>query len=202
MPIVLIIIGLAVAIGLGGYFLRPEEVVTPVEVTELPATPEVTDGTTVPAEEGDDAMTSGNVPAEENDSPTPTTPVAGTPTKPATPATPTTPTTPTTPATPATAYADGVHIANITYRAPENSNHTMAVTLTLKGDIVTASSITYGGDKVSESSKYQARFMNAYQSQVIGKKLDAINLSRVGGASLTTGGFNDVIAKVKAAAAN
>ena len=48
MPIVLIIIGLAVAIGLGGYFLRPEEIVTPVADTELPATPEAADGTTVP----------------------------------------------------------------------------------------------------------------------------------------------------------
>ena len=208
MPIVLIIIGiigLAVAIGLGGYFLRPEEIVTPVEVTELPATPEVTDGTTVPAEDGDDAATGGNVPTEEGDAPVPTTPVAGTPTKPATPATPTTPTTPTTPATPAapaTTYTDGAHTSNITYRAPENSNHTMAVTLTLKGDIVTASSITYGGDKVGESSQYQNRFMNAYQAQVIGKKLDSIKLSRVSGASLTTGGFNDAVAKIKASATN
>jgi hypothetical protein len=196
MPIVLIIIGLAIAVGLGGYFLRPEEIVTPVEVTELPATPEVTDGTTVPAEEGDDASTSGNVPAEENDTPVPTTPVAGTPTKPATPSTPTTPT------APATTYADGAHTANITYRAPENSNHTMAVTLTLKGDIVTASSITYGGDRVGESTQYQNRFMKAYESQVIGKKLDAIKLSRVGGASLTTGGFNNAVAKIKASATN
>ncbi len=205
MPIVLIIIGLAVAIGLGGYFLRPEEVITQVDNTELSTSTEMTDGATVPAEEGDDATTSGNVPAEEGDAPDPTTPVAGTPTKPATPATPATPSTPTTPVTPAapaTAYTDGAHTANITYRAPENSNHTMAVTLTLKGDIVTASSITYGGDKVGESSKYQNRFMSAYQSQVIGKKLDAIKLSRVGGASLTTNGFNDAVAKIKASATN
>ncbi len=196
MPIVLIIVGLAIAIGLGGYFLRPEEVVTPVAETELPATPEVADGTTVPTEEGDTAETATNVPAEEGDAPTPTTPVAGTPT------TPTTPTTPAAPTTPATVYADGTKTVNTTYRAPENSNHTMTVTLTLKGDVVTASSIVYGGDKVGESTKYQNRFMAAYESQVIGKKLDSIKLSRVGGASLTTNGFNDALAKVKAAAAN
>lgn len=202
MPIVLIIIGLAVAVGLGGYFLRPEEVITPTEITEVPATPPVTDGTTVPAEDGDDAMTTGNVPAEENDSPTPTTPVAGTPTKPSTPATPSTPTTPTTPTAPASTYADGSYTVNTGYRAPGNANHTMAVTLTLKGDVVTASSIVYGGDKVGESSNYQSRFMRSYESQVIGKKLDAVKLSRVGGASLTSNGFNDAIAKVKAAAVN
>ncbi len=190
MPIVLIVVGLALAIGLGGYFLRPEEVVTPAEVTELPTTPETADGTTVPAEDGDDAITGESVPAEDGDSPT--APVVTTPTTP----------TPTTPATPATTYADGAKTVNTTYVAPGNANHTMAVTLTLKGDVVTASSITFGGDKVEESSKYQNRFMSAYQSQVIGKKLDAIKLSRVGGASLTTGGFNDAIAKVKAAAAN
>ncbi len=44
--------------------------------------------------------------------------------------------------------------------------------------------------------------MDAYESQVIGKKLDAIKLSRVGGASLTTGGFNDALAKVKSVATN
>ncbi len=189
MPVVLIIIGLAVAIGLGGYFLRPEEVVSPVEVTELPTTPEASDGGTVPAEEGDDAMTTGNVPAEENDTPTPTTPVSGTPT------------TPTTPNTPATTYADGSYTVNSGYTAPGNANHTMAVTLTLKNDVVTATSIVYDGDKVEQSSNYQSRFGNAYQAQIIGKKLDAVKLSRVGGASLTTGGFNDAIAKVKAAAA-
>ncbi len=188
MPIVLIIIGLAIAIGLGGYFLRPEEVVTPVAETELPATPEVADGTTVPTEEGDTAETATNVPAEEGDAPTPTTPI--------------TPTTPAAPTTPATVYADGTKTVNTTYRAPENSNHTMTVTLTLKGDVVTASSIVYGGDKVGESTKYQNRFMAAYESQVIGKKLDSIKLSRVGGASLTTNGFNDALAKVKVAAVN
>ncbi len=107
-----------------------------------------------------------------------------------------------TPTTPTTAYANGAHSVTTSYTAPGNANHTMAVTLTLKDDIVTASTITFGGDKVGESSKYQSRFMGAYESQVIGKKLDAIKLSRVGGASLTTGGFNDAVAKVKATAAN
>ncbi len=199
MPIVLIIIGLAVAIGLGGYFLRPEEVVTPVEITELPATPEAIDGGTVPTEAGDDAMTTGNVPAEENDTPTPTTPVAGAPTTPTTPSAPTLPSTPT---TPATAYKDGSYTVNTGYRAPGNANHTMAVTFTVKNDIVTATSIVYGGDKVDQSSNYQSRFGNTYQSQVIGKKLDGIKLSRVGGASLTSNAFNDAVAKVKVAAQN
>jgi hypothetical protein len=182
MPLVLIIVGIAVAIGLGGYFLRPEAVVTPEEITELPATPEVGDGSTTPAETGDNAEAGENVPAEVGDSPT----ASDTDT----------------PTVSATIYADGAHTVNSSYKAPNGANHTMAVTLTLKGDVVTDTSIVYGGDKVAESSKYQSRFMSAYESQVIGKKLDAISLSRVGGASLTTGGFNDTLAKVKAVAAN
>jgi hypothetical protein len=205
MPIVLIIIGLAVVIGLGGYFFRPQEVVTPVANTELSTTPEaVVDNTTAPARGGDDATTSTNTQTEEGDVPKPTTPVAVAPTTPTTPKptpiAPITPTAPTTPTAPATAYADGTKTTNVTYRAPENSNHTMAVTITLKGDVVTASSITYGGDKVGESTKYQNRFMSAYESQVIGKKLDSIQLSRVGGASLTTGAFNKALAEVKTSA--
>lgn len=199
MPIVLIIIGLAIAIGLGGYFLRPEEVVTPVAEIELPATPEVADGTTVPTEEGNSAEDKTNVPAEESAEPTPTTPVAGTPTTPTSPApAPTTPT----PTTLSTIYTDGARTVNTSYIAPGSSNHTMAITLTLKGDVVTASSIVYGGDKVGESTKYQNRFMAAYESQVIGKKIDSIKLSRVGGASLTTNGFNDALAQIKVAASN
>jgi hypothetical protein len=182
MPIVLIIVGLAVAIGLGGYFLRPEAVVTPEEITELPATPEAGDGSTVPVEAGDSAEESENVPTEVGDSPT------GSDTE--------------TPVTSASIYGDGAHTVNTSYKAPNGANHTMAVTLTLKDDVVTASSIVYGGDDVDTSKNYQNKFGQAYQSQVIGKKLDAIKLSRVGGASLTTGGFNDAIAKVKAVAAN
>ncbi|MFM2423905.1 MAG: hypothetical protein RLZZ70_294 [Candidatus Parcubacteria bacterium] len=188
MPVVLIIIGLAVAIGLGGYFLRPEEVVTPATITELPTTPEAT-GTPV-------------VPVADSNTSTPTTPAATTPTVPTVPTAPTTPTVPVTPTTPATAYADGPYTVNTSYVAPGNANHTMAVTLTLAGDTVTTASIVYGGDSVDQSSNYQSRFMRAYESQVVGKKLDSIKLSRVGGASLTSNGFNDAVAKVKAAAQN
>lgn len=195
MPIVLIIVGLALAIGLGGYFLRPEEVASPVETAESPApqeTASVVPDTTPTSTPADTATTSATPAAPT--APT-TAPAVATPITPA-------PATPVTPATPKTTYADGAHTVNTAYRAPENLNHTMAVTLTLKGDVVTGSSITFGGDKKSESSKYQSRFMAAYESQVIGKKLDDIKLSRVGGASLTTNGFNDALAKVKAAATN
>lgn len=191
MPIVLIIVALAVALGVGSYFLRPQDVTEPV-TSEIVVPNETTDGTTVPAEDNDTPETN-NVPLEDGDEPKiETVPVSTTTEKPAE----------TTPATPTTAYSDGAHSITTSYIAPGNANHTMAVTLTLKDDVVTASTITFGGDKVGESSKYQSRFMSAYESQVIGKKLDTIKLSRVGGASLTTGGFNDAVAKVKATAAN
>jgi hypothetical protein len=201
MPIVLIIVGLAVALGVGSYFLRPQDVIEPV-TTETVIPNEVADGITVPTEATDTPETN-TAPLEAGDAPqTETVPVTTTTEKPTETTTVTTTPAPTVPTTPATTYTNGAHTVNTAYTAPGNANHTMAVTLTLKDDIVTASSITFGGDKVGESSKYQNRFMSAYQSQVIGKKLDAIKLSRVGGASLTTGGFNDAIAKVKATASN
>ncbi|MCU0677979.1 MAG: hypothetical protein MUF19_00120 [Candidatus Pacebacteria bacterium] len=193
MPIVLIVIGLAIAVGVGSYFLRPEDTVTP-PTSEIPTnesgTTEVTevrDAETVPAETGDDALTGSNVPEEPGDSPT-SVPAVSAP-EAATPET-------------TTAYNDGTYAINTSYLAPNRANHTVAVSFTLADDIITGANISFGGDDVATSKGYQAKFVAAYESQVIGKKLDDVQLSRVGGASLTTGAFNDALAKVKVAAQN
>ena len=186
MPIVLIIVGLAVAVGIGSYFLRPEEPATTGEtelVVELPAEEPASEGPT----SSDDT---GGTPTQV----APTTPVV-------TPA-PTTPAAEPAPVTITTVYADGAHAATAPYTAPNNARHNVAVTLTLKDDVVTAANVTYSGDKVETSSNYQSRFSNAYQAQVIGKKLDSIQLSRVGGASLTSNAFNAAVSQIKSSARN
>lgn len=191
MPIVLIIIGLAVAVGVGSFFLRPQDVVetTPIE-NVMPAD---TSETSLPNTEIIDTTTADTTTTEDTNTPKETT----TPVSVATPKASETEIVPTTPAAAATVYKNGAHSVTSSYTAPGNAHHTMTVTLTLVEDKVTDSNIVFGGDKVGESTKYQNRFAAAYKTAVVGKTLDTIKLSRVGGASLTTGGFNDAIANIK-----
>jgi hypothetical protein len=97
-------------------------------------------------------------------------------------------------------YANGSYKATGTYVTPGRSTHNVNVTLTLADDIVTGSTITFSGDTNNTSSGWQSKFSAAYQAQVVGKKLNDVSLSRVGGASLTTSAFNKALAEVKTSA--
>ena len=202
MPIILIIVGIAVALGLGGFvFLaKPQdaqvEIVTPVARIE-DSTASDTPSMNTPVAEPAQA-----VPTSTESSPKPSTnPAAVTP-KPVTPAPVTPKPTPVPPVvtTPKTAYKDGTYTVTTSYLAPGRSTHNVTATLKIVNDTITESRVNYSGDDVETSAQYQSKFTQAYQTQVIGKKLDTITLSRVGGASLTTGAFNKAIAEVKASA--
>jgi hypothetical protein len=93
-------------------------------------------------------------------------------------------------------YVDGVHTTEVTYLTPARSEYLLDISLTLNNDIVTGASIAYsqGAEKDPNVAKFEA----AYKSQVIGKDIDTLNLSRVGGASLTTAAFNEALTLIKA----
>jgi hypothetical protein len=93
-------------------------------------------------------------------------------------------------------FKDGEYTADTTYVAPGRASHTVGLKLTIVDDIVTATTISFGGDKVDASSNFQNKFATAYQAEIIGKKLSDIELSRVAGASLTTEAFNKAKAQV------
>lgn len=101
----------------------------------------------------------------------------------------------TTPGVATSEYQDGVHTAQVTYNTPKRDTYHLDVSLTLANDTVTDASVTYSNG--AERDPNAQRFEKAYRTEVVGKKLDAVNLSRVGGASLTTNAFNDAIAKIK-----
>jgi uncharacterized protein with FMN-binding domain len=95
-------------------------------------------------------------------------------------------------------YKDGTYTATGSYNSPGGTED-LGVTLTLKNDIVTNSSLSlmaYDG----RSQRYQQMFQSGYQSQVIGRSIDSINLGRVSGSSLTPYGFNDAVTQIKAQA--
>lgn len=88
-----------------------------------------------------------------------------------------------------------------TYTAEEtyfvsNNKYTIDVTLDVKDGIVTNTDVMYGNKETGYQHPLQERFDGAYKTQVVGKKLDNISLSRVGGASLTSKAFNEAVANI------
>ncbi|GEB44930.1 hypothetical protein DEU35_1222 [Microbacterium sp. AG157] len=95
-------------------------------------------------------------------------------------------------------YKDGEYEATGQYATPE-SVETIDVTLTIAGDTVTAVQVT-GDPQAAESKRYQGEFIGGIQSEVVGKKLDEISVSKVAGSSLTSGGFNKAVDTIKSEA--
>ncbi len=92
-------------------------------------------------------------------------------------------------------YQNGAHQTTVTYLTPIKAEYMLEVSLTLENDIVTDAQITYsqGAEKDPNAQRFEA----AYRTEVIGKDIDTLNLSRVGGASLTTGAFNNALTAIK-----
>jgi uncharacterized protein with FMN-binding domain len=128
-------------------------------------------------------------------------------TPPVTESVPTAPPVPTTPEVPAALppesptamqYKDGTYTSEGTYKSPAGPE-TLSVTLTLANGVVTKAVVT-GDAKNEVSVKLQKAFIDGYTDLVVGKPIDAINLTVVNGASLTSIGFMDALTKIKAQA--
>ncbi|WP_194411129.1 FMN-binding protein [Microbacterium cremeum] len=96
-------------------------------------------------------------------------------------------------------YADGTYTADGSYATPE-SVEKITVTVTLEDDVITSVEVT-GDPQKSESEQYQGQFIGGIAEVVEGQHIDDIQVSRVAGSSLTSGGFNDAIETIKAEAA-
>jgi uncharacterized protein with FMN-binding domain len=104
------------------------------------------------------------------------------------------PSTATTPTTNAT-YKDGTYTASGSYQSP-GGTETVDLTVTLKGNVITDTNLV-NHPATRDSQDYQSRFIDGYKSLVVGKKIDTVSLSRVSGSSLTSGGFNQALDKIK-----
>ncbi len=97
------------------------------------------------------------------------------------------------------AYTDGEYTAEGSYQTPE-STETITVTLTLESGTVTAVEVT-GEPTRRESEQYQSEFIGGIEELVVGKSIDDIEVDRVAGSSLTSGGFNAAVDEIRADAA-
>ena len=92
-------------------------------------------------------------------------------------------------------YADGTYTATGSYSIPDGGE-TVTVTVTLVDEVITTVSTT-GSASGGTSSQFQSRFLSSYSSQVVGKSIDELSLSRVAGSSLTSEGFNAAIEEIR-----
>jgi uncharacterized protein with FMN-binding domain len=92
-------------------------------------------------------------------------------------------------------YKDGTYSESATYLSP-NGTENIDVTITLKKDLIT--DVTVVGHGTSPQSQlHQGEFSDGIAAVVVGKDLDKISVDKVGGSSLTSGGFNKAIEAIK-----
>ncbi|WP_285319926.1 hypothetical protein [Pseudarthrobacter sp. lyk4-40-TYG-27] len=95
-------------------------------------------------------------------------------------------------------YKDGTYSAEGNYVSP-NGTETVGVQLTLAAGKVTDVQITQHPSNPN-TRKFQGEFAGGIAAQVVGKNLDELNVSKVAGSSLTSGGFNQAVGKIKSEA--
>lgn len=92
-------------------------------------------------------------------------------------------------------FKNGTYNAVGTYISPGGAER-VNVTLTIFEDTITGAEVTAQAT-VPTSEFFQEDFIANYKTQVIGKSIAELQLTKVSGSSLTPKGFNDAVAKIK-----
>ncbi|MBG6184554.1 uncharacterized protein with FMN-binding domain [Arthrobacter sp. CAN_A214] len=96
-------------------------------------------------------------------------------------------------------YEDGTYTQVGTYVSPGGPEE-IGITLTLEGDAVTgAEAEPMPSNPTTEM--YQGRFASGIQEEIAGRKLDDLEVDKVAGSSLSSGGFSEAVEKIKSEAA-
>jgi uncharacterized protein with FMN-binding domain len=92
-------------------------------------------------------------------------------------------------------YKDGTYSADGSYNAPSGTE-SITVEVTLADDKITDITVTpHATDPTAKG--HQAEFVGGIADQVVGKDIDTLNVTKVSGSSLTSGGFKIAIAAIK-----
>jgi len=92
-------------------------------------------------------------------------------------------------------YKDGSYRATGGYNSPGGAEK-ITVNITLQNGKIADTSVIPGADG-GEAAAYQNNFISGYKTQVVGKDINGVRLSRVAGSSLTSQGFNNAIQQIK-----
>ena len=93
-------------------------------------------------------------------------------------------------------YKDGSYTEPGAYVSPGGEEH-ISVTLTLSKNVITAMKvITVKADPTATG--YEGLFEGGIAAATVGKNINTLNIGVVAGSSLTSMGFNNALAKIKA----
>ena len=92
-----------------------------------------------------------------------------------------------------------MYTADGSYQTPETVEQ-ISVALTLEEGVVTEVEVT-GDPQARETEQYQGAFIGGIAEEVVGVPIDELDVSRVAGSSLTSGGFNSAVEDIKSQAA-
>jgi uncharacterized protein with FMN-binding domain len=93
-------------------------------------------------------------------------------------------------------YKDGTYTAPGTYISPGGQER-ISVTLTLAKNVITAIKVvTVNADPTAAS--YEQLFEGGIAGVAVGKNINTLNIGVVAGSSLTSQGFNNALATIKA----
>ncbi|MFT5831666.1 MAG: hypothetical protein ACI9SY_000033 [Candidatus Paceibacteria bacterium] len=92
--------------------------------------------------------------------------------------------------------ASETYVAEASYFTPRRKEHDIAVTVELEGSTIVAANVTYDGGPAATPA--HSGFDGAYAAEVIGQDINDVELSRTGGASLTSVAFNEAVAEIRA----
>jgi hypothetical protein len=90
---------------------------------------------------------------------------------------------------------DGVYTVENAYFVMAGLFEPMYTTVTLDDGIITDVTVSFD-TRDMQSEYYQKSFLDTYTAVVVGSDITDIPFSRIGGASLTTAGFNDALQQV------
>lgn len=93
------------------------------------------------------------------------------------------------------AYKDGTYTATQLYGVPKGSND-ITVTVVISSSAISSVTTSHTSSD-RESAMYIDSFDTGINAAVVGKSLDEVSANRVGGASLTTDGFNAALDVVR-----
>jgi uncharacterized protein with FMN-binding domain len=97
-------------------------------------------------------------------------------------------------------YKDGTYTAPGSYTSPGGVEH-ISVTLSLAKNIITAMKVTTVNADPTATG-YEQMFEGGIAAVTVGKNLNTLNIGVVAGSSLTSMGFNQALATIKADAAS
>lgn len=99
------------------------------------------------------------------------------------------------------AFVAGTYKGDGSYSNPRGNIEKVHVSMTITADGTIESVDVTGTTDGAESAQYQGLFISGISDEVVGKKIDELNVTVVSGSSLTSGGFMQAVDAIEAEAA-